>query len=291
MPGKIPSLVKWSGSKRTQASLLHKLIPPHNRYFEPFLGGGALLYLNSSPEAFASDIYKPLIGIWLLAKSQPDLLVTDYAKRWAQLQEELLYLRSNEGAKYLSANKGSVPLVYYETRKEFNNDGNPFALNFILRTCVNGIVRFNANGEFNNSFHLSRDGMAPTRFEAVVSQWNKRLENVTIKCSDYRNTLDHARPGDFVYLDPPYLGCANRYCQPVEAVEYFNYIEALNSKDVHWMSSFDGYSDDRDYKSFAFPESLYKEHAFIRNGRSFTSGVLNAKEGSVHESIYTNFSF
>jgi|LauGreDrversion4_2_1035121.scaffolds.fasta_scaffold138175_2 DNA adenine methylase len=291
MPGKTPSLIKWSGSKRTQAALLHSLIPPHDRYFEPFLGGGALLYLDISPEAFASDIYKPLIDIWLLAKHEPELLVSDYTQRWLTLQEELIYLRSKDGKSYLHANKGKVPSSYYDARKEFNKHGSPYALNFILRTCVNGIVRFNAHGEFNNSFHLSRDGMAPARFESVVSQWNRRLKSVRIDCSDYRNTLDYARPGDFVYLDPPYLGCVNRYCQPVEATQYFNYIESLNSKGVLWMSSFDGYSDDKDYKSFAFPESLYRSHRYIRNGRSFTSGVLNAKEGSVHESIYANFLF
>jgi DNA adenine methylase len=131
--------------------------------------------------------------------------------------------------------------------------------------------------------------MTPERFEDVVFKWHERLKTVTLDCMDYRNTLDMVQAGDLVYLDPPYLGCVNRYCQPVTACDFFDYLEALNQKDVLWISSFDGYSDDKDYKSNSFPEGIYKGHMYIRNGRSFTSGVLNSKEGSVYESIYTNF--
>lgn len=290
MRTRIPSLVKWSGSKRSQAHFLCDLLPQHNRYFEPFLGGGALLFLADGSPSFASDVYHPLVELWLLAKNNPDLLISDYNVRWHTLKEELMFLRSKEGKIYLSANKGTVPEIYYSTRDDFNDTRDPLALNFILRTCVNGIVRFNSSGDFNNSFHLSRDGMAPERFKDVVLKWHRRLANVTISCIDYRETLEMVETGDFVYLDPPYLGCINRYCQPVIAAEFFGYLEMLNSKGVLWVSSFDGYSDDKDYKSNSFPESIYEDHIYIRNGRSFTSGVLNSKEGSVYESIYANFS-
>lgn len=287
---KIPSLVKWSGSKRSQAHFLRDLLPQHNRYFEPFLGGGALLYLTEGSPSFASDIYQPLVELWLLAKNNPNQLISDYSNRWNVLREELIFLRSEEGREHLSTNKGTVPDVYYKARDEFNNTHDPLALNFVLRTCVNGIVRFNSSGDFNNSFHLSRDGMAPGRFEDVVLKWHKRLKSVTIDCIDYRATLEMVKAGDFVYLDPPYLGCINRYCQPVIARDFFDYLEQLNRKDVLWISSFDGYSDDKDYKSNSFPEEVYESHLYVRNGRSFTSGVLNSKEGSVYESIYANFS-
>lgn len=290
MRTRIPSLVKWSGSKRSQAHFLRDLLPQYNRYFEPFLGGGALLFLTDGAPSFASDIYQPLVELWLLAKNNPDLLIGDYSKRWHTLKEELVFLRSKEGKEYLSANKGMVPKIYYGTRDEFNGTQDPLALNFILRTCVNGIVRFNSSGDFNNSFHLSRDGMAPERFKDVVLKWHERLKTVTLSCMNYRETLEEAKAGDFVYLDPPYLGCINRYCQPVIACDFFGYLEELNRKEVLWISSFDGYSDDKDYKNHSFPEEIYKNHMYIRNGRSFTSGVLNSKEGSVYESVYANFS-
>ena len=41
----IPSLIKWTGSKRKQAPLIAREAKSYNRYFEPFLGGGALLFL------------------------------------------------------------------------------------------------------------------------------------------------------------------------------------------------------------------------------------------------------
>ena len=59
----IPSLIKWTGSKRKQAPLIAREAKSYNRYFEPFLGGGALLFLFAHEGAVASDIYEPLISL------------------------------------------------------------------------------------------------------------------------------------------------------------------------------------------------------------------------------------
>jgi hypothetical protein len=54
----VPSLLKWTGSKRSQASSIADLIPPYRRYFEPFLGGGAVLFLAAYPDSVAGDAYE-----------------------------------------------------------------------------------------------------------------------------------------------------------------------------------------------------------------------------------------
>jgi DNA adenine methylase len=58
--GEVPSLLKWTGSKRSQATAIAAYAPTYERYFEPFLGGGALLYLLGGQGSQAGDIYSPL---------------------------------------------------------------------------------------------------------------------------------------------------------------------------------------------------------------------------------------
>ncbi|MGI0133987.1 MAG: DNA adenine methylase, partial [Candidatus Micrarchaeaceae archaeon] len=77
--GDIPSLLKWTGSKRSQAQRIADVAPPHDRYFEPFLGGGALLFHFARIGAKASDVYAPLIDFWKLVRDDPQHLAEDYA--------------------------------------------------------------------------------------------------------------------------------------------------------------------------------------------------------------------
>ena len=147
----IPSLIKWTGSKRKQAPLIAREAKSYNRYFEPFLGGGALLFLFAHEGAVASDIYEPLISLWKLIQSKPEEVISDYTEKWNALNVEYKELQLNH-----IKNADGLPKVFYDCRSRFNKTHNPLDLNFIMRTCVNGIVRFNGEGEFNNSFHLSR---------------------------------------------------------------------------------------------------------------------------------------
>ena len=126
-------VIKWSGSKRTQADKILEFVPEFNTYYEPFLGGGSMLYAINPQNAVCGDICTPLIGFWNNLKEEPEILFNDYKEKWTRLQ--------NEGYEY-----------YYNVRNQFNNNKDPYSLFFLTRTCVNGLIRFNKNGEFNNSF-------------------------------------------------------------------------------------------------------------------------------------------
>ena len=175
--GAVPSLLKWTGSKRSQAERIASIVPPHDRYFEPFIGGGAILFYFARQGAQASDIYAPLIGFWKLVRDEPKKLVNNYALQWKLLQEDL-------------------PGYFYVVRERFNKEERPEDLNFLMRTCVNGIVRFSKKGEFNNSFHLSRRGMLPEKFRDIVMEWSRRLLGVDFHVRDYAEAFEQAMPGD-----------------------------------------------------------------------------------------------
>jgi len=267
--GEVPSLLKWTGSKRSQATRIAGVAPTHDRYFEPFLGGGALLFHFARHGAYASDIYAPLIGFWKFVRDEPERLAQNYALQWQALQDDL-------------------PGYFYAVRKRFNEEQRPEDLNFLMRTCVNGIVRFSKSGHFNNSFHLSRRGMLPKTFRQIVLQWSQRLSGVELHARDYTEALAQTRRGDFVYLDPPYFGNKQRYIGDLDVARFYIELDKLNRRGVKWALSFDGSRGDRRYKA-TIPSDIYKRLLELESGYSAVAKVLNGPIETVTESLYLNY--
>jgi DNA adenine methylase len=267
--GDVPSLLKWTGSKRSQAARIAGFAPTHNRYFEPFLGGGALLFFFARPGAQASDIYAPVIAFWNLVRDEPEQLIEDYTTQWRALQDDL-------------------PAYFYVVRERFNKTQRPEDLNFLTRTCVNGIVRFSKSGQFNNSFHLSRRGMLPNTFRRIVLKWSERVSGVEFHSRDYTEALHQARRGDFVYLDPPYFGNKQRYIGNLDVDRFFVELDKLNQRGVKWALSFDGSRGDLSL-IHDVPKALYKRHMLLSSGTSAVNKVLNGPLQDVEESLYLNY--
>lgn len=280
---KVPSLIKWTGSKRLLAPHIAALIPSHRRYFEPFLGGGSVLFFAAGPNSVACDVYKPLVGLWKLLKQDPRGVCDDYRRQWTRLTDEL------DGLDIANLPADTpLPSYFYEVRDRFNREHNPLDLNLIMRTCVNGIVRFNSRGEFNNSFHLSRRGMEPARFDKVVSAWKRALQCTNFYCQDYQQALEDARAGDFVYFDPPYAANKQRYIAQTDLGQFFGALEELNRKKVKWALSFDGSRGARDM-THDVPKELYRRHLRLSGGNSAVNRVLNGPLEEVEESLYLNY--
>ncbi|MEK6238772.1 MAG: DNA adenine methylase [Planctomycetales bacterium] len=267
--GPPPSLIKWTGSKRSQALRVAGEFPDHGRYFEPFLGGGSLLYLTAKQGAVAGDLYAPLIDLWTLVRDDPARVADNYRRQWKSLQRE-------------------TPDYFYRVRERFNRSPNPLDLSFLMRTCVNGIARFNRRGEFNNSFHLTRQGMRPDRFAVIVDRWNREIQGVRFVCQDYEETLASAVAGDLAYFDPPYAGNKQRYVADLDLDRFFETLEELNRRDVQWALSFDGSRGDLDL-THDVPESLFRRRLLIPSGPSAVGKVLNRPLEQVHESLYLNY--
>jgi site-specific DNA-methyltransferase (adenine-specific) len=279
----VPSLIKWTGSKRSQSSAIAANMPSYRRYFEPFLGGGAMLYLAAAPGAVASDVYSPLIELWKLIQLAPESVISNYENQWKSLQAELDSL----GGSSKSRGDG-VPRYYYQVRQRFNDSPNALDLNFLMRTCVNGIVRFNDEGEFNNSFHLSRRGMTPQKFSTIVRQWHGVIQHVDFLCKDYADAVGDAKKEDFVYFDPPYAANRQRYVKDLDLDRFFGTLESLNSRDVKWALSFDGRRGDTDL-THDVPKTLYRRKLLLSSGNSAVNKVLNGPVEKVEESLYLNY--
>lgn len=263
-------VIKWFGSKRPVAQELSNYFRHCDTYYEPFVGGGAMLPFCNSKHGVASDIIPELISLWNMIKDDPYLVAQEYEKRWNRLQ--------SDGAD-----------VYYEVRDSFNKTKDCLDFLFLTRTCVNGMIRYNAAGEFNNSFHLSRPGINPQTLRNILLQWSHYIQKITFLNVDYRECLADVKKGDFVFLDPPYGGTKDRYTQvEFNLTDFYNELERLNSIGAYWMLTFDGSSGNRVY-SFAPPQEVFKHKFSVSTGISAFSKLIDKKKDVISESVYLNF--
>jgi DNA adenine methylase len=266
----VKPVIKWSGSKRAVAPELSAHITPAKRYFEPFIGGGSLLPFRKIETAIAGDIIPELINLWRLIQNEPELVASEYEKRWLRLHTE-----------------GHD--VYYEIRDSFNKTKNEFDFLFLTRTCASGLIRYNHHGEFNNSIHKNRPGIHPKTFRDVVHKWATYLKGVTFQNTDYRKTLADVTAKDFVFLDPPYGGTKDRYTKTEFNVnDFYAELERLNSIGANWILTFDGTAGNRNY-GFDVPKELYKHRMSIKTGNSPFTKLMKTHIDAVMESVYFNY--
>ncbi|GBR75710.1 DNA adenine methylase [Candidatus Termititenax persephonae] len=262
-------IIKWSGSKRLQAYEIIKYFPKFNNYYEPFIGGGSVCYALTPQKATCGDICKPLIQLWKVIKDDPKKLLVHYTREWERL--------STQGY-----------TVYYEIRDRFNSDFNPLDLFFLSRTCVNGLIRFNFEGKFNNSLHYTRKGINPSSLKKLVYLWSSAIQNVVFMADSYINTTKNITSHDFVYLDPPYFNTKGRYYGKIDFNTFFEYLYNLNKKHIKYALSFDGTRGSKNF-IFSLPKELYKRHILLSSGNSSFRKVMGKINESVRESLYLNF--
>lgn len=266
----ISPAIKWSGSKRSVAPTIAKFLPKSSRYLEPFVGGGAMLPYRPAFNAIAGDIIPELIHLWKLIQKDPEKVSDGYSDRWSKLQS-----------------KGYT--VFYEIRDAFNRTRDPVDLLFLSRTCVNGLIRFNAAGSFNNSLHYTRKGINPIHFRKILHLWSNAVRGVAFLVADYRETLSMARKGDIAFLDPPYVGTRGRYLRDAfDFEDFYSELDRLNKRGVRWVLTFDGEAGSRKYPADV-PQDIYKRFLKIKTGQSPFSRVMQSKVEQVTESMYFNF--
>lgn len=266
----IPPAIKWTGSKRLVANVISQIMPETQRLFDPFVGGGAILPVSKSNSIVAGDVIPELIHLWQEIKFNPNSVADGYEVRWKQLQQE-----------------GHT--AYYKIRDRFNDTRNPVDFLFLTRTCVNGLIRFNQNGDFNNSLHHTRPGIAPDRLRAILIEWSKWISNTKFVVSDYRETLEDVRKGDLVFLDPPYIGTKGRYLpNEFDYDSFYLELDRLNTIGVQWILTLDGQAGKREYQK-TIPSDLYTHSTDITTGKSPFPKVMYKTLDKVKESIYFNF--
>jgi DNA adenine methylase len=177
--------VKWAGGKRQLLEILNEKAPKiTGRYFEPFLGGGALFFSRLPMNATISDANEELINCYIVIRDDVEALIEDL--RTHQNTEEHFY---KTRALDLTS---MTPL------------GRASRFIFLNKTCFNGLYRVNKKGLFNVPYgkYANPNFVDEKNLRAISAYLNEA--NVEIICADYKTVLEKAVAGDFVFCDPPF---------------------------------------------------------------------------------------
>ncbi len=279
MNGKIPHIVQYQGSKRKLAPQILKYMPEKfNRLIEPFSGMAAVSIAaaaeNRADSYIINDLNKPLVGLLKEAVENPSRLAEEYKRVW---NEQFLY-----GENHVEH--------FYEVRDRFNNgQESPANMLYLIARCVKGAVRYGGKGNFNQSPDKRRHGTNPETMKQNVYSVSDLLKGRTsFYALDYHEILETARPGDLVYMDPPYQGVTNvrdsRYFSGVPFGEFAQAIKILNDKNVDYIISYDGVCGEKKYGE-DLPESLGCKKIMLNAGVS-TQSVLLGRKATTFEALY-----
>ena len=188
---RVAPFVKWAGGKRQLLPQIKERMPEkYNNYFEPFVGGGAVIFELLPANALINDINKALINAYKQICNAPEA----FLKAVKKLDEEMC----EDGKEY-----------YYSLREHYNDklmkaefDVELAALFvFINKHCFNGLYRVNGKGLFNVPYNNSRRASVD---ENAIMEISKYLQGVNIIDGDFEVACKDAKKGDFVFIDSPY---------------------------------------------------------------------------------------
>ncbi len=215
-------ILKWAGGKTQMlCDLIPKVPTSYGRYIEPFFGGGAMFFALQPKNAVIADSNPELINMYRQVADHVDEVIS-CLKKYENTSEMFYAVRSLEWT--------SLPKAEAAARTIFLN-----------KTCFNGLYRVNKRGQFNVPFGKYKNPKICD--EDGLRAASEVLKKAEILCGDYLLVLEHyAQPGDFVFLDPPYLPISEyadfkRYTKEQfyeeDHVELANMIMTLHERGCH----------------------------------------------------------
>ena len=186
----VTPVVKWVGGKRQLIPEIEKYIPPHyTTYYEPFVGGGAVLFHLQPKKAIINDINEELINLYQVIKDNVDELIEDLKRH------------KNEPDYFYKIRELDRDMRKY---KSLSSVERASRIHYLNKTCYNGLFRVNSQGQFNTPFgkYKNPNIVNEVTLRAVSKYFNSA--NISFKCCDFEEAVKWARKGSFVYFDPPY---------------------------------------------------------------------------------------
>lgn len=192
-------LIKWPGGKRAELPAIAPRVPDHDRYFEPFFGGGSVFFGLIDCEAWGNDLHPDLILMHELVAVQDDGFLDAVHGFLAAWERSTLDQRED---------------LYYECRSRYNTQVGTDACRaadfFVLRELAyGGMFRFNSKGEFNVPFGRAygRNGTVATKIRRLTCPAvQAKLAHLNLSSLDFADFLGKHEfgPSDFMFVDPPY---------------------------------------------------------------------------------------
>ncbi|OUQ08567.1 modification methylase [Massilimicrobiota sp. An142] len=194
---KLNPVVKWAGGKRQLLDEITEMIPDnYTEYIEPFLGGGAVLFGSHPEKAVINDCNEELMNVYKVIRDNPDELIKALEN----------HSKNNSSDYFYKVRAYDRDESIYNAMTDIEKAARTLYLN---KTCYNGLYRVNKSGQFNTPYGKYKNPNITN--EKAIREISKYLNdnNIEIRSGDYKNILDDANEGSFVYMDPPYMPISN----------------------------------------------------------------------------------
>lgn len=249
-----PQLLKWIGNKQRFAPQIVESFPRFTRYYEPFLGSGAVLGALAPQSAVASDLLGPLIEIWQQVVDAPEELIASYDRYRCMLD-----------AGYDKRD------VYAQAKDAFNRQHDNSAFIYLTRACYGGVIRFRkADGAMSTPVG-AHTPISTETFAQRVYAWRNRVSGTEFKQRDYKDAFIQAEPGSLIYCDPPYVD-SQKILYGAQGFDFHELVEAIadaKARGINVALSIDGTKRNRSHNvALDLPDGLFEVEVEVTVGRS-----------------------
>lgn len=272
----VAPVVKWVGGKRQLINELERFLPKKGftKYYEPFLGGAAMLFHLQPKKAIVNDVNADLINMYQVIKDHVDDLISE------------LEAHPNNEQHFYEVRDWDRNKALYDDKTDVEKAAR---LIFLNKTCYNGLFRVNNAGEFNTPFgHYVNPGIVNAPVLKAVSKYFQDNE-ITFYNGDFAAALKNANDKSFVYFDPPYdpisdsssfTGYTKGGFGREQQESLKEVCDSLNKKNVKFMLS---------NSATDFIKDLYKDYTIhtVQAKRSVNS--IASRRGLVDEVVVTNY--
>ncbi|MDV8639152.1 DNA adenine methylase [Streptococcus pneumoniae] len=267
---------KWTGGKRQLLPVIRELMPKtYNRYFEPFVGGGALFFDLAPKDAVINDFNAELINCYQQIKDNPQELI-EILKVHQEYNSKEYYLDLR------SADRDERIDMMSEVQRAAR-------ILYMLRVNFNGLYRVNSKNQFNVPYGRYKNPKIVD--EELISAISVYLNNnqLEIKVGDFEKAIIDVRTGDFVYFDPPYIPLSETSAFTSYTHEGFSFADQVRLRDAFKRLSDTGAYVMLSNSSSALVEELYKDFNIHYVEATRTNGAKSSSRGKISEIIVTNY--
>ncbi|ACO16777.1 modification methylase [Streptococcus pneumoniae 70585] len=267
---------KWTGGKRQLLPVIRELMPKtYNRYFEPFVGGGALFFDLAPKDAVINDFNAELINCYQQIKDNPQELI-EILKVHQEYNSKEYYLDLR------SADRDERIDMMSEVQRAAR-------ILYMLRVNFNGLYRVNSKNQFNVPYGRYKNPKIVD--EELISAISVYLNNnqLEIKVGDFEKAIVDVRTGDFVYFDPPYIPLSETSAFTSYTHEGFSFADQVRLRDAFKRLSDTGAYVMLSNSSSALVEELYKDFNIHYVEATRTNGAKSSSRGKISEIIVTNY--
>ena len=267
---------KWTGGKRQLLSVIKSLMPEsYNRYFEPFVGGGALFFELAPKDAIINDFNSELINCYQQIKDNPSELIKSLSKhKESNSKEYYLNLRSADRDSRI---------------EKMNNVERAARIMYMLRVNFNGLYRVNSKNQFNVPYGRYKNPQIVDS-DLIVSISQYLNENtIHILNGDFEEAVKDVEAGDFVYFDPPYIPLSETSSFTSYTHEGFSYEDQVRLRDTFKKLDEKGAYVMLSNSSSPLVGELYKDFNIHKVSATRTNGAKSSSRGKVDEIIVTNY--